>query len=71
MTQDEPIMDGSSDAAEDAKVAGIVEQVRADLKFGDSADTEPLLTQRLEEAGIELPPDEISRLVAEIENDPF
>ena len=64
-------MDGSSDAAEEAKVAGIVEQVRADLKFGDSAGTEPLLTQRLEEAGIELPPDEISRLVLEIENDPF
>lgn len=64
-------MDGSTDAAEDAKVAGIVEQVRADLQFGDSADTERELTQRLEDANIELSPDEIARLVAQIENDPF
>lgn len=64
-------MDGSTDAGDDAKVAGIVDQVRADLKFGDSADTERVLIQRLEDANIELSPDEISRLVDQIDNDPF
>ncbi|WP_285113934.1 hypothetical protein [Leifsonia sp. fls2-241-R2A-40a] len=66
MTQDEPIMHGSTDATDEAKVAGIVEQVRADVRSRDSEDSELLLTQRLDETGIRLPPEEIARLVAEI-----
>ncbi len=59
-------MHGSTDATDEAKVAGIVEQVRADVRSRDSEDSELLLTQRLDETGIRLPPEEIARLVAEI-----
>jgi hypothetical protein len=70
MTQDEPIMHGSTDASDDAKVAGIVEQVRADMQLRSQEDSEKMLKQRLDESGIQLPPEEVSRLVQEIQNGP-
>jgi hypothetical protein len=70
MTQDEPIMHGSADASDDAKVAGIVEQVRADMQLRGQEDSERLLKQRLDEAGLQLPQEEISRLVADIQSGP-
>ncbi|MFP3464382.1 hypothetical protein [Leifsonia sp. SIMBA_070] len=70
MTQDEPIMHGSADATDESKVAGIVEQVRADMQLRGSEDSERLLKQRLADAGIQLPQEEISRLVQEIQNGP-
>jgi hypothetical protein len=70
MTQDEPIMHGSTEATDESKVAGIVEQVRSDVQLRPSEDTELLLTQRLDETGIRLPPEEIARLVDEIRNGP-
>ncbi|WP_089913403.1 hypothetical protein [Leifsonia sp. 21MFCrub1.1] len=70
MTQDEPIMHGSTDASDDAKVAGIVEQVRADMQLRSQEDSEKMLKQRLDETGIQLPPEEVSRLVQQIQNGP-
>ncbi|MET3566316.1 MULTISPECIES: hypothetical protein [Microbacteriaceae] len=70
MTQDEPIMQGSTDATDESKVAGIVEQVRADMQLRGSEDSERLLKQRLDEAGIQLPQEEVSRLVHEVQNGP-
>ncbi|MDR6973203.1 hypothetical protein [Leifsonia shinshuensis] len=70
MSQDEPIMQGATDASDQSKVAGIVEQVRADMQLRGSEDSERLLKQRLSETGIELPQEEISRLVQEIQNGP-
>ena len=63
-------MQGATDASDQSKVAGIVEQVRADMQLRGSEDSERLLKQRLSETGIELPQEEISRLVQEIQNGP-
>ncbi|GAA2058301.1 hypothetical protein GCM10009820_20250 [Leifsonia soli] len=63
-------MHGSTDASDDAKVAGIVEQVRADMQLRSQEDSEKTLKQRLDESGIQLPPEEVSRLVQEIQNGP-
>ncbi|SDH17661.1 hypothetical protein SAMN04515691_2916 [Leifsonia sp. 98AMF] len=63
-------MQGSTDATDESKVAGIVEQVRADMQLRGSEDSERLLKQRLDEAGIQLPQEEVSRLVHEVQNGP-
>jgi len=63
-------MQGSTDATDENKVAGIVEQVRADMQLRGSEDSERLLKQRLDEAGIQLPQEEVSRLVHEVQNGP-
>jgi hypothetical protein len=70
MTQDEPIMDGSTEATDESKVAGIVEQVRADVQLRSSEDTERLLRQRLDEAGLQVSDEEISRHVEDIRYGP-
>jgi len=66
MTQDEPTMDGSMEAGRDEKIAGIVEQVRADLRLRPSEDGHPLLRQRLTDAGLELDDAEIARIVRDL-----
>lgn len=54
-------MDGSMDAGRDEKVAGVVEQVRADVHARDSEDAERLLRQRFDEAGIPVSEEEFAR----------
>ncbi|MDN4598348.1 hypothetical protein [Leifsonia virtsii] len=68
MTQDEPIMDGSLDAGHDEKVAGVVEQVRADAQLRDSEEVAQLLRQRLDETGLQVSDDEFARHVDDIRN---
>ena len=63
-------MAGSTEATDQSKVAGIVEQVRADMQLRGSEDSERLLKQRLDEAGLQVPQEEISRLVQEIQSGP-
>ncbi|MGN6425593.1 hypothetical protein [uncultured Leifsonia sp.] len=70
MTQDEPVMDGSTEAGDDVKVAGIVEQLRADMQLRPQEDSERLLRQRLEDAGIVLDDAEISRIARDVQNGP-
>jgi hypothetical protein len=55
-TQDAPIEDGSDDATEREKIAGIAEQMRADAGAGAVDDLRAMARQRLEEA--QLPTDD-------------
>ena len=66
MTQDEPIMDGSTEAGRDEKVAGVVEQVRADAQLRDSEEVERLLRQRFDETGLEVSDEEFARHLADV-----
>ncbi|WP_431279697.1 hypothetical protein [Leifsonia poae] len=70
MTQDEPIMDGSTEAGEDARVQGIVDQLTADMQLRPQEDSEKLLRQRLQDAGIQLGDDEIHRIAASVQQGP-
>lgn len=70
MTQDEPVMNGSDDAGTGAKVAGIVEQMRADMQRLPREDSEKVLRQRLDDAGIQLDDAEISRIAADVQSGP-
>ena len=63
-------MDGSTDAGADVKVAGIVEQLRADMQLRPQEDSERLLRQRLDDAGIVLDDAEISRIARDVQNGP-
>lgn len=53
-TQDDPIEAGAADATDDAKLDGIIEQVRGDIAVGNVADTAEVLRQRLEDAGLHI-----------------
>ncbi|MFC0681878.1 hypothetical protein ACFFGH_28935 [Lysobacter korlensis] len=51
------------------RVRGVVEQVKADYATGDRpADARALLSQRLEQTGVDLAPSEVDALVREIED---
>lgn len=63
-------MDGSTEAGRDKKVAGIVEQVRADAALRDSEDVERLLRQRFDETGVEVSDEEFAGYVEDIRNGP-
>lgn len=63
-------MDGSTEAGTDVKVAGIVEQMRADMQLRPREDSEKLLRQRLADAGIQLDDAEISRIAADVQSGP-
>lgn len=63
-------MDGSTEADDSAKLAGIVAQVRADLQLLPLEDSEKLLRQRLADAGISVDDQEISRIASDVQNGP-
>lgn len=63
-------MDGSTEAGTDVKVAGIVEQMRADMQLRPREDSEKLLRQRLADAGIQLDDAEISRIAQDVKSGP-
>ena len=63
-------MDGSTEARDDLKVAGIVEQMRADMQLRPLEDSERTLRQRLNDAGIQLDDAEISRIARDVQNGP-
>lgn len=67
-TQDAPIEDGHDDANFSEKLAGIVNQVKADIQLGHEGDARTLLEQRLADAGFELTDAEIDSVHAEIES---
>jgi hypothetical protein len=60
--QNEPIEEGSLDAADEEKIDGIVEQVRSDLRLGHAHDPEQSLRQRLFEAGMSVDEAEFERI---------
>ena len=67
-TQDSPIEAGHDDASDDARLAGLVQQVRADYLAGGTKDATLMLRTRLRDAGIELDDSSFDALVAQVEN---
>ena len=63
-------MEGSGEAGRDAKIAGIVEQMRADMQLLPLEDSERVLRQRLGDAGIEASDEEISRIARDVQAGP-
>lgn len=55
-TQDAPIEEGSDDATERERIAGIAQQMQADTAAGAVDDLRTMVRQRLEEA--QLPADD-------------
>ena len=65
MSQDEELttQDGNQ-ATDDAKLQGIIGQVRADASLGNEGDLRTLLEQRLHDAGIELSSEQFDAALA-------
>ncbi|WP_223227695.1 hypothetical protein [Leifsonia xyli] len=63
-------MDGSTEAADSAKMAGIVEQVRADLHLLPLEGSEKLLRERFGQAGLAVDDAEIGRIAREVQSGP-
>ena len=63
-------MNGSTEASTDEKVRGLVDQMSADLQRLPHEDSERLLRQRLQDAGITLDDAEISRIAKEVQQRP-
>ena len=68
-TQDSPIQDGSADATEEQKIAGIIAQTRADYLQGVATDVASDLQHRLIDAGIELDSDRVASLAQKVTGD--
>ncbi|WP_419818793.1 hypothetical protein [Glaciibacter flavus] len=65
-TQDEPIQDGATEATRDDKLAGLVEQVRADAHDLPREEVRSNLLQRLGDAQITVSDDELDGLLERI-----
>jgi hypothetical protein len=69
MTDDmghDPVEEGALEATDDERIAGIVEQVRADLAIGTQSDAAGLLRQRLDDAAVVVTEDQFARLLAQV-----
>ncbi len=65
-TQDSPIQQGSNDATEEQKIAGLLTQTRADYLQGVTTDVAAHLQQRLIDAGIELSRERVEALAQKV-----
>ena len=66
---DETTQAGSA-ASDEAKIAGIADQVKADIQVGHvDDDVSAVLQQRLIDAGLEVRPEKVEELASDIEND--
>lgn len=66
--QTSPIEDGHDDASDDARLAGLVQQVRADYLLGTGTDAALMLRTRLRDVGIEIDDARFNGLVSDITN---
>jgi hypothetical protein len=69
MTDDmrhDPVEDGALEATDDERIAGIIEQVRADILLGTQIDAESLLRERLADAAIAVTDDQFVSLLADV-----
>lgn len=64
--QDGAEQDGAGEATDDERIAGIVDQVRADILLGTQSDVISLLRQRLDDASVVVTDDQFVRLLARI-----
>ena len=62
----DPVEEGALEATDDERIAGIVEQVRADLEIGTQSDAEGLLRQRLDDAAVVVTDDQFASLLAQV-----
>jgi len=62
----DPVQDGAREATDDERIAGIVDQVRADILLGTQSDVISLLRQRLDDAAVVVTDDQFARLLAQI-----
>ena len=60
-TQDEPVQRGATEASRSEQIRGILAQVQEDLRLGHVHDEGAALRQRLDEAGIPVPEEELER----------
>lgn len=67
MEQDAPIEDGADDASVAAKLDGLVEQMREDLKAGSVHDVAAVLRTRLDDAEISVDEDRFAELLRRIQ----
>lgn len=63
-------MDGAGEAGRDEKIAGIVEQLRADMQQRPLEDSQRVLRGRLDDAGLQLSDAEIDRIAADVQSGP-
>jgi hypothetical protein len=64
--QTEPIEDGSTDATDQDRIDGIIEQTRADVNEGHVDNVRDALAQRLSDAGITVSREEFDELVSRL-----
>lgn len=64
--QNQPIEEGHDDATTEAKVAGIVEQMRHDVALGNVSDVADALRQRFADSRITVDDDRFDEIVTEI-----
>jgi len=63
-------MHGSTEASDESKVAGIVEQVRVDMQTPRSETTEMMLRERFDASGLQVSDEELARHVGDIDGRP-
>ncbi|MEO7006784.1 MAG: hypothetical protein ABI275_04420 [Terrimesophilobacter sp.] len=61
-----PVQDGALGATDAERIAGIIEQICADLVLGMQFDAEGLLRQRLDDAAVVVSDDQFVALLAQI-----
>lgn len=66
MTMDTPVEDGHDEATEQAKIDGIVAQMKGDLGAGHVDDTEVMLRQRFDDAGITVTDEQVDDILARL-----
>lgn len=64
--QNQPIEEGHDDATTEAKVAGIVEQMRHDVALGNVSGVADALRQRFADSRITVDDDRFDEIVTEI-----
>lgn len=64
--QEQPVEVGHNDANTGAKLSGLIDQMREDLKQGHVDDLETVLRERLNDIGVDVRPEEFAKLLAEI-----
>jgi hypothetical protein len=62
-----PVLAGAGDATREQQIAGVVEQVRWDVAHHLASDGPALLTQRLDEVGLEVDRRQREQLVARLD----
>lgn len=70
-TQDAPVEEGSlTDADDDQRLEGVIEQVRADVLLGHVDDVREMVRQRLDQAGLGASENDVAAVLSAVESTP-